>query len=91
MVLRFLTTSSELLSRHQADIADILDTIEEDKILPPIAVVQILSKNGTASIGLVREYLKKQLTAEKQEIDSVSKRPSTVARPSKPPHDVTVR
>lgn len=74
MVLRFLTTSSELLSRHQADIAVILDDIDRNKILPPIAVVQILSTNGTASIGLVREYLKKQLTAEKQEIDSVRRR-----------------
>lgn len=71
MVLRYLTTSSELLSRHQSDISDILDDVDSDKILPPIAVVQILSTNGTASIGLVREYLKKQLTAEKQEIDSV--------------------
>ncbi|ORY88576.1 hypothetical protein BCR35DRAFT_288786 [Leucosporidium creatinivorum] len=70
MVLRYLTTSSDLLSRHQSDIAEILDDIDRDKILPPIAVVQILSTNGTASIGLVREYLKKQLTAEKQEIDS---------------------
>lgn len=72
MVLRFLTTSSELLSRHQSDIADILETIDEGNILPPIAVVQVLSTNGTASIGLVRDYLKRQLAAEKQEIDSVS-------------------
>lgn len=71
MVLRYLTTSSDLLSRHQSDIAEILEDIDRDKILPPIAVVQILSTNGTASIGLVRGYLRKQLTAEKQEIDSV--------------------
>lgn len=71
MVLRYLTTSSELLSRHQNDIVDILDVIDREGIMPPIAVVQILSTNGTASIGLVREYLKRQLGKEKQEIDSV--------------------
>ncbi|KAM0747362.1 hypothetical protein T439DRAFT_344059 [Meredithblackwellia eburnea MCA 4105] len=70
VVLRFLTTSSELLSRHQADIIDILDVIDRDNLMPPIAVVQILSTNGTASVGLVREYLKKQLSREKQEIES---------------------
>ncbi|BGP22003.1 vacuolar membrane protein [Rhodotorula toruloides] len=70
LVLRYLTTSSELLSRHQADILDILDEIDREKVMPPIAVVQILSSNGTASIGLVREYLKRQLLAEKQEIES---------------------
>jgi len=41
--------------------------------MPPVEVIEILSKNGTASIGLVREFLKKQLMAEKQEIDSVSR------------------
>ncbi|KAK4697377.1 hypothetical protein P7C70_g8221, partial [Phenoliferia sp. Uapishka_3] len=70
MVLRYLTTSSELLSRHQADIVEVLDVVDEEGIMPPIAVVQILSTNGTASIGLVREYLKRQLGREKQEIDS---------------------
>lgn len=71
MVLRYLTTSAELLSRHQGDIVDILEVVEREKIIPPIAVIQILSANGTASMGLVREYLKRQLTLEKQEIESV--------------------
>ncbi|GAA5870558.1 hypothetical protein JCM16303_001519 [Sporobolomyces ruberrimus] len=69
-VLSYLTTTSSLLSHHQTDILSILDDVEEHKIMPPIEVVEILSKNGTASIGLVREFLKKQLLAEKQEIDS---------------------
>lgn len=71
LVLRHLTSSSELLSRHQGDVLDILGEIDREKVMPPIAVVQILSSNGTASIGLVRDYLKRQLLAEKQEIDSV--------------------
>ncbi|KAI5476765.1 vacuolar membrane protein, partial [Pseudohyphozyma bogoriensis] len=70
LVLRYLTTSSELLSRHQGDIVDILEVVEKDGIMPPVAVVGILSTNGTASIGLVREYLKRQLSREKEEIDS---------------------
>ncbi|GAA5978916.1 hypothetical protein JCM5350_004175 [Sporobolomyces pararoseus] len=69
-VLSYLTTTSSLLSHHQPDVLSILDDIDERKIMPPIEVVEILSKNGTASIGLVREFLKKQLLAEKQEIDS---------------------
>ncbi|GAA5822514.1 hypothetical protein JCM10212_002761, partial [Sporobolomyces blumeae] len=69
-VLSYLTTSSALVSRHQSDVLEILDEIDERKIMPPIEVVQILSRNGTASIGLVREFLKRQLLAEKQAIDS---------------------
>ncbi|GAA5854596.1 hypothetical protein JCM5353_006524, partial [Sporobolomyces roseus] len=69
-VLSYLTTTSSLLSHHQTDILAILDEVDERKIMPPVEVIEILSKNGTASIGLVREFLKKQLLAEKQEIDS---------------------
>ncbi|GAA5924401.1 tethering complex subunit PEP5 [Sporobolomyces koalae] len=70
VVLTYLTTSSALLTHHQPDVLSILDDIDEHRIMPPIEAIEILSKNGTASIGLVREYLKKQLVAEKQEIDS---------------------
>ncbi|KPV76750.1 uncharacterized protein RHOBADRAFT_48072 [Rhodotorula graminis WP1] len=70
LVLRHLTTSSDILSRHQADLLDLLDEIDRDKVMPPIKVVQLLSANGNASVGLVREYLKRQLLAEKQEFDS---------------------
>ncbi|GJN87743.1 hypothetical protein Rhopal_000698-T1 [Rhodotorula paludigena] len=70
LVLSHLTSSSDLLSRHQADVLDILDEVDREKVFPAIAVVQILSAGGVASVGLVREYLKRQLLAEKQEIDS---------------------
>lgn len=71
LVLRHLTTSSDLLSRHQADVLELLDEVDRAKVLPPVKVVQLLSANGNASVGLVREYLKRQLLADKQELDSV--------------------
>ncbi|KWU41691.1 hypothetical protein RHOSPDRAFT_22507, partial [Rhodotorula sp. JG-1b] len=70
LVLSHLTSSSELLSRHQADVVEILDEIDERRIMPAIQVVQLLSKNNTASLGLVREYLKRQLLADKQDTES---------------------
>jgi hypothetical protein len=72
LVLAYLTTSSELLSRHQHDLTTILEEIDQNKIMPPIAVVGILNKGGRVSMGAVRDYLKKQLSEEKLEIDSVS-------------------
>lgn len=74
LVLRYLTTSSELLSRHQDDVSVILSTVDTQRILPPIAVVQILSKGGMATVGLLSGYLKRQLARERDEVDSV--RPS---------------
>lgn len=71
LVLSHLTTSSELVTRHQTDIVDLLDEIDERKVMPAIQVVQLLSKNNTTNLGLVREYLKRQLLADKQDTESV--------------------
>lgn len=37
----------------------------------PIEVVRVLSEGGIAGLAVVSEYLKRQLTREKEEIDSV--------------------
>ncbi|KAG2053203.1 hypothetical protein BDR06DRAFT_956764 [Suillus hirtellus] len=52
LVLRFVTSTPELLTRHQADVEKILEHIEKEQIIPPLGVVQILSRNGVASAGL---------------------------------------
>ncbi|GAA5909486.1 hypothetical protein JCM6882_002656 [Rhodosporidiobolus microsporus] len=70
LVLRHLTSTASLLSRHQADVLDLLDEVDEKGAMVPIEVVRVLSEGGVAGLGIVREYLKKQLTREKEEIDS---------------------
>ncbi|GAA6024344.1 hypothetical protein JCM10207_003311 [Rhodosporidiobolus poonsookiae] len=70
LVLRHLTSTADLLTRHQRDVLDLLDEVDDRGIMPPIKVVGVLSEGGVASIGLVREYLKRQLLREKEEIES---------------------
>jgi hypothetical protein len=48
-VLRFLTSSSDLLSRREEDVKEMLDVIDRQGIMPPLSVVQALSRNGMAS------------------------------------------
>lgn len=72
LVLRYLTSSSALLSNHQNDLMRILDYVSKEKIMPPIAVVQTLSKSGVATVGMVKEYLRKQIVSEEEEMDAVS-------------------
>ena len=74
LVLRFLTSTPELLSRHTKDLERILDHIEENKIMPPLAVVQVLSRNGVASVGLVKQWLMSRIKAAQEEISTVSQR-----------------
>ncbi|KAF8337359.1 uncharacterized protein EI90DRAFT_3144449 [Cantharellus anzutake] len=73
LVLRFLTSSPALLSRHSADIKNILDYIEQEKILPPIVVIQVLSRNDVASVGLVKQWLMTRIAETREEIDAATK------------------
>ncbi|KAG1872871.1 hypothetical protein C8R48DRAFT_670309 [Suillus tomentosus] len=70
LVLRFLTSTPELLTRHQADVEKILEHIEKERIIPPLGVVQILSRNGVASVGLVKDWLMGHIKEAREEVQT---------------------
>lgn len=78
LVLRFLTSSAALLSRHTMDVMGILEKIDKEKIIPPLGVVQILSRNDVASVGLVKDWLMRRIKDSRAEISAVSR---SFARP----------
>ncbi len=71
-MLRFLTSTSELLTRHKDDVKRMLEVIDREEIMPTIGVVQVLSRNEVASVGLVREWLMGRISSAREEIDTVS-------------------
>jgi len=71
LVLRFLTSSPELLSRHTSDIKMVLEHIEKEKTMPPLGVIQVLSRNGVASVGLVKQWLMTRIQEAREEIHTV--------------------
>ncbi|PCH37664.1 vacuolar membrane protein [Wolfiporia cocos MD-104 SS10] len=68
LVLRFLTSSPELLSRHTADVKMILEVVEERHIMQPLSVVQVLSRNGVTSVGLVKDWLMTRIRQAQEEV-----------------------
>ncbi|KAG1792049.1 uncharacterized protein HD556DRAFT_586983 [Suillus plorans] len=68
LVLRFLTSTPELLTRHQADVEKIPEHVEKERIIPPLGVVQILSRNGVASVGLVKDWLMGRIKEAREEM-----------------------
>lgn len=70
LVLRFLTSTSELLTRHRADVEKILEHIEKERIIPPLGVVQVLSRNGVASVGLVKGWLMGRIKEAREEVQT---------------------
>ncbi|GLB34509.1 putative zinc-finger [Lyophyllum shimeji] len=70
LVLRFLTSTPELLERHREDVRRVLVHIDEEGIMPPLGVVQVLSRNGVASVGLVKEWLMTKIKDSRAEIQN---------------------
>ena len=70
LVLRYLTSSPSILSRHSTHLVKLLETIDAEHIMPPLAVVQLLSRNGVTSVGSVKEWLKVKVAETRQDVES---------------------
>jgi vacuolar protein sorting-associated protein 11 len=71
LVLRFLSSTPELLKRHQDDLKEVVEYIDEEGIMPPLGIIQVLSRNEVASVGLVKEWLIKRITVSQTKIQNV--------------------
>ncbi|GAW08826.1 vacuolar membrane protein [Lentinula edodes] len=70
LVLRFLTSSPVLFSRHMDDVKEVIQHIDQENIMPPLGIIQVLSRNDVASVGLVKEWLIERITQERGEIQA---------------------
>ncbi|KAE9408738.1 hypothetical protein BT96DRAFT_970615 [Gymnopus androsaceus JB14] len=61
---------AELLSRHMDDVKDVIQHIDKEGIMPPLGIIQVLSRNNVASVGLVKEWLIDRIKQERGEIQA---------------------
>jgi hypothetical protein len=67
--LAYLTSDSRVLEEAGPDeLAAILERIDKDGLMAPLQVVQTLSKNSVASMGMLKPYLSKRIDRERREI-----------------------
>jgi hypothetical protein len=71
LVLRYLSSSPDILSRHPDKLAAILQTIDEERIMPPLAIIQLMSRNGVTSVGSVKEWLRQKTVDTRDDISAV--------------------
>ena len=71
MVLRFFTETPEILQKHRQDLEEILGYIDDESLIPPLGVVQIMSRNNVASVGLVKDWLTKKIKDSNRTIQNV--------------------
>lgn len=73
--LAYLTSDPQVLDEAGTDeLSDVLQKIDEDGLMAPLQVVQMLSKNAVATMGMIKSYLYKKVEDERKEIASNRKR-----------------
>ncbi|VBB78255.1 Putative Vacuolar protein sorting-associated protein 11 [Podospora comata] len=67
--LSYLTSDAKILDEAGPDeLAAVLDRIDKGGLMAPLQVVQTLSKNSVASMGMIKPYLAKRIEAERLDI-----------------------
>lgn len=76
LVLRFLTESEGVMRTHGKEVGRVMRRAEEEGVLSPLGAVQMLSRNGVTSVGLVKEWLLERIGQAREEVETVSSPPS---------------
>lgn len=66
--LAYFTSSPEILEEAGSEVDVVLKKIDEDGLMAPLQVIQTLSTNAVATMGLVKKYLSSTVERERKEI-----------------------
>ncbi|UPX11010.1 Vacuolar protein sorting-associated protein 11 [Ascochyta rabiei] len=66
--LAYFTSSPEILAEAGDELDSVLKKIDEDGLMAPLQVIQTLSTNGVATMGMVKSYLSATIERERVEI-----------------------
>lgn len=66
--LAYFTSSPDILEEAGAEVEAVLNKINEDGLMAPLQVIQTLSANAVATMGLVKKYLSSTVERERSEI-----------------------
>lgn len=66
--LAYFTSSPEILEEAGDELHNVLKKIDDDGLMAPLQVIQTLSANGIATMGMIKQYLADTIDRERQEI-----------------------
>jgi len=70
--LAYFTSSPKVLEEAGDELDVVLKKIDEDRLMAPLQVIQTLSTNAVATMGMVKKYLSETIERERKEISNVS-------------------
>ncbi|KAL8905741.1 MAG: hypothetical protein Q9207_002455 [Kuettlingeria erythrocarpa] len=68
--LAYFTSSPKVLEEARDELDEVLKKIDEDGLMAPLQVIQTLSTNAVASLGMVKKYLSDTIERERKEISN---------------------
>ncbi|KAK9694802.1 Vacuolar protein sorting-associated protein 11 [Basidiobolus ranarum] len=71
--LTYFASSPASLLTNSAELMQVLEHIDKENLLPPLQVVQALSRNSVATVGVVKDYISRRIEAEKKQCEDDSK------------------
>ncbi|KAK9471992.1 uncharacterized protein V1510DRAFT_156370 [Dipodascopsis tothii] len=70
LALSYFTSTPEVMEAAGDELNYVLQKIQEDGLMAPLQVIQALSMNAVATIGVVKEYLTDIVQRERSEIET---------------------
>ena len=69
--LAYFTSSPQILQEASDELDAVLKKINDDGLMAPLQVIQTLSTNAVATMGMVKKYLSDTIERERREISNV--------------------
>ena len=69
--LAYFTSSPKILEEAGDELDVVLKKIDQDGLMAPLQVIQTLSTNAVATMGMVKKYLSETIEKERKEISNV--------------------
>ena len=69
--LAYFTSSPKVLDEVGEELDVVLKKIDQDGLMAPLQVIQTLSSNAVATMGMVKKYLSDTIERERKEISNV--------------------
>ncbi|KAL8798868.1 MAG: hypothetical protein Q9182_006324 [Xanthomendoza sp. 2 TL-2023] len=68
--LAYFTSSPKILEEAGSELDSVLKKIDEDGLMAPLQVIQTLSTNAVATMGMIKKYLSDTIERERKEISN---------------------
>lgn len=68
--LAYFTSSPKILEEAGSELDAVLKKIDEDGLMAPLQVIQTLSTNAVATMGMVKKYLSDTIERERKEVSN---------------------